>query len=74
MSILDEILAHKRMEVAEASARIPPGEMHALALARDDRPRGFRAALTEGDGVRVIAEVKKASPRSPKSSTLAKPG
>ena len=62
MSILDEILAHKRIEVAEASARVPPQEMHARALARDDRPRGFRAALTEGDGVRVIAEVKRRSP------------
>ena len=62
MTILDEILAHKRLELARASARIPPDEMRAEAMARGERPRGFRAALTEGDGVRVIAEVKRRSP------------
>ena len=62
MSIVDEILAHKRHEVAQASARIPPAKMRALAEARGDHPRGFRAALAEGDGVRVIAEVKRRSP------------
>ena len=62
MTILDEILEHKRGEVAEAAARVSPEAMHSRANARADHPRGFRAALAEGDGVRVIAELKRRSP------------
>lgn len=62
MSILDEILAHKHVEVTEAIASVPRAEMRARAAARIDRPRGFRAALRKDDGVRIIAEVKRRSP------------
>ncbi|MEF3169109.1 MAG: indole-3-glycerol phosphate synthase TrpC [Deltaproteobacteria bacterium] len=57
MSVLSEILAHKRNEVR---ARRKKG----LTLPGWDLPpiRSFRDAITKGPGVAVIAEVKKASP------------
>ena len=61
MSILDEILAHKRVEVAEALARVPRDEMRARAE-RADAPRGFRKALAEADAPAIIAEIKRRSP------------
>jgi indole-3-glycerol phosphate synthase len=60
-TILDEIVAAKRTEVAVARRRMPLEELEAQAL---EAPpvRDFRAAL-EGPGpIRLIAEVKKASP------------
>src|SRR6266481_3365316 len=63
MGVLDEIVAHKRAEVAELKARRPMatvvGACRGLASARD-----FEAALRPGPGarVRLIAEVKRASP------------
>ncbi len=56
--ILDEILARKRIEVAERHA-IRPG----LTPDADvKRPRGFAAALRQPDALRVIAEFKRRSP------------
>jgi indole-3-glycerol phosphate synthase len=62
MSILAEIIAHKRQEVAALDAQ-------ALRRAAEEAPapRDFRAALIgergkEGRGVRLIAELKRASP------------
>src|SRR5260370_6740675 len=63
MGVLDEIVAHKRAEVAALKARRPVGTVAAacrgLAPARD-----FEAALRPpaGTRVRLIAEVKRASP------------
>jgi indole-3-glycerol phosphate synthase len=63
MGVLDEIVAHKREEVAARRASRPLAALEsacrALAPARD-----FAEALTPGGGrrVRLIAEVKKASP------------
>jgi indole-3-glycerol phosphate synthase len=63
MGVLDEIVAHKRTEVAALKARRPVATVAAacrgLAPARD-----FEAALRPGTGarVRLIAEVKRASP------------
>ena len=63
MGVLDEIVAHKRAEVAALKARRPVATVAAacrgLAPARD-----FEAALRPGTGarVRLIAEVKRASP------------
>lgn len=62
MTILDEILAHKREEVAAAKRAVSLEEMCARAEARDGAPRGFRAALAVPGEVRVIAEVKRRSP------------
>ncbi|GEM_PF-44224 len=55
---LDEIMAWKREEIARLEPHAT--EMRKAALRRDDY-RGFRQALT-GEGVSLIAEVKKASP------------
>lgn len=60
MSFLDDILAAKRTEIAEAKTRVPLGELEPLAAERK-KFRGFRAALSQ-PGVRVIAEIKRASP------------
>jgi indole-3-glycerol phosphate synthase len=61
-NILDEIVAHKRDEVAAAKARLPQEELQARAAATP-RPRNFFRAVT-GDRktMSVIAEIKKASP------------
>ena len=63
--ILDEIVAHKREEVAAAKRRQPLAELKALLNALEDRPRGFARALrtvAESGGTALIAEVKKGSP------------
>jgi indole-3-glycerol phosphate synthase len=61
MSILDDIVAAKRREVEQARARAPAAELERWLA--DARPvRDFRAALDRPGEVRVIAEVKKASP------------
>jgi indole-3-glycerol phosphate synthase len=60
MSILDEIVAHKRREVADAVAAVSPAAMRARALAAPPA-RDFAAAIT-GPPVQIIAEVKRASP------------
>ena len=58
--ILDEIVAHKRNEVAERKSAVPLESLEeriaAVAPARD-----FRGALRE-EGISLIAEVKRASP------------
>ncbi len=63
MTILDRILETKRNEVAAAKQRRPIAELQA-AIARAAPPRNFYAATTSGEslGVRLIAEIKKASP------------
>ncbi|GAC1470012.1 MAG: indole-3-glycerol phosphate synthase TrpC [Isosphaeraceae bacterium] len=60
-SILDEIVASKRLEVAEALRRMPLEEMEAQA-ATAPPPRDFLGALTGPGPIQLIAEVKKASP------------
>src|SRR5688572_4842602 len=63
MGVLDEIVAHKRGEVTAARARRPLSELSARC--RDLPPaRDFAAALRPSGGqrVRIIAEVKRASP------------
>lgn len=69
--ILDQILADKRIEIEAAKARTSLEELQA-ALANAPPPRDFRSALrmTEGQSavrgpkpaIRLIAEIKKASP------------
>ena len=62
--ILARILARKREEVAERSARTPAAELRAR-IAGLPPPRGFAAALqarVAAGQAAVIAEVKKASP------------
>ncbi len=62
MTILDDIIAYKKQEVAAAKANTPLAALEALA--KETRPRGFRAALERKavSGFALIAEIKKASP------------
>ncbi len=62
MTILDDIIAYKRKEVAAAKANAPISALETLA--KDVKPRGFRKALERkaADGFALIAEIKKASP------------
>ena len=63
MGVLDEIVAHKRSELAALKARRPLGGL--VAACRDLAPaRDFETALrpAAGERVRLIAEVKRASP------------
>jgi indole-3-glycerol phosphate synthase len=60
-TILDKIVATKRREIAACRERIPLAELE-QKLARAPAPRDFFAAVSEPGAVRLIAEVKKASP------------
>jgi len=60
-NILDQIVATKRREVAAAVARMPLEELEAQA-AEAPPVRDFRAALAGPGPIRLLAEVKKASP------------
>ena len=61
MTILDEILAKTRQKIEADRSSRPASE---LVAAIADRPKclDFHAALADGDCVRLIAEVKRASP------------
>jgi indole-3-glycerol phosphate synthase len=56
-SILQRIVEKKREEVAAGKAACPEPEVDGLPATRD-----FGAALAGGDAIRLIAEVKRASP------------
>lgn len=62
MTILDEILEHKRVEVEEARRCVPARRMRELARQLGDVRRGFRDALAKGPAPRVVAEIKFRSP------------
>ncbi len=59
-NILDEIVAAKRIELADSKIQISVAELESAAA---DQPRPFNLSVALlGGGVRLIAEVKKASP------------
>jgi indole-3-glycerol phosphate synthase len=58
---LQKIVAHKRQEIAESTAKVPLAALQPVALARRDY-RGFAAALAATHRVHIIAEIKRASP------------
>lgn len=62
MTILDEILEHKRHEVNDAKKRRDPVQLALEAKTCSRVPLGFREALRSTHGVSVIAEVKRRSP------------
>lgn len=62
MSILDEILSHKRSEVAAARALHSQDELRLRLESWREPTRGFRAALSSGRRPRIIAEMKRRSP------------
>jgi len=61
MNILDEIVASKRSEVDAARRRLPLEELEERAAVAPP-VGGFRAALAGAGPIRLIAEIKKASP------------
>ncbi len=62
MTVLEEILDHKRREVARARERRPAADLSARAAECARAPRGLCAALAEAPPPRVIAELKRRSP------------
>ena len=60
-TILDRIVANKPAEIAAARRRVSEAELERRIAARPPA-LDFRAALEQGNEVRIIAEVKKASP------------
>ena len=61
MDILSEIAAHKLEEVASLRREFPLSGLEERAAARRDM-RSLRGALADVEGVRIIAEIKRASP------------
>jgi len=60
VSVLDAIVAYKRAELADLRRAVPEEELAARVVSAPP-PRPFAAALS-GPGLRVVAEVKAASP------------
>ena len=61
--MLDDILAHKKIELAAAKKALPLSQLESL-VKQSSAPRAFASALTcsTRGNIRIIAEVKKASP------------
>jgi len=59
--ILDEIVLHKRQEVADAQQRRPMAYVR-VAAESAPMPRDFRRALVERPDIALIAEIKRSSP------------
>lgn len=60
-SILDQIMAAKREEIANAQAKVPVAELRARV--RDlPPPRDFAAAIAQQPRISLIAEIKRSSP------------
>ncbi|MFP6656336.1 MAG: indole-3-glycerol phosphate synthase TrpC, partial [Myxococcota bacterium] len=62
MTILDEILAHKRLAVTALKKTAAAEDLSHAAQKCPRKPIGFRAAIQSIDGVAVIAEIKRRSP------------
>lgn len=63
MTVLDEIIAHKHAEVADSRARVSLAEMRARAeRATSAGPARDFATAIAGPPLRIIAEIKRASP------------
>ncbi|MEE9252996.1 MAG: indole-3-glycerol phosphate synthase TrpC [Thermodesulfobacteriota bacterium] len=59
--ILDDILEHKRLEVECSKTSVPEEELRSK-IGDLPQPRDFLSAITPDGGIKVIAEVKRASP------------
>jgi indole-3-glycerol phosphate synthase len=62
VTILTEILAHKRDEVARARSVRPPEDVAAQARLAPAAARRFREAVRDGPAPRIVAEIKRRSP------------
>jgi indole-3-glycerol phosphate synthase len=60
-TVLDKIVASKRREIAESKARVPESELR-RRLAEAPAVRDFAGPLAAAGDVKLIAEVKRASP------------
>ena len=58
--IVDEILSHKKRELVNKKGKVPLAELRQVAF--DQPPVHDFAAAIKGDDIRLIAEIKKASP------------
>ncbi|HYY10384.1 MAG TPA: indole-3-glycerol phosphate synthase TrpC [Kineosporiaceae bacterium] len=72
MTVLDDILAGVREDLAERQARTPLAELQALADRRPT-PRPALAVLRDGETVKVVAEVKRSSPSKGALAAIADP-
>jgi indole-3-glycerol phosphate synthase len=70
-NVLDEILLGVRADLAERQAQIPLDEVKAKAQAQPSAQDGVRAL--RGEGVAVIAEVKRSSPSKGALAAIADP-
>src|SRR3989304_726527 len=61
MSILDEIVSKKKDRLPYAKSKAPLKGLKS-GIGDIEPPRDFRAAVRRADGIRLIAEIKKASP------------
>jgi indole-3-glycerol phosphate synthase len=62
VTILDDILAWKRVELSEARQRVAPALLAARAEAALEPVRGFRRALEAAPHPAIVAELKRRSP------------
>jgi indole-3-glycerol phosphate synthase len=62
VTVLDEILVHKREELCDAKRELRPDVLERRAREIPEPTRGFRAALERGEPPRIIAEIKRRSP------------
>ncbi|MFE9421770.1 indole-3-glycerol phosphate synthase TrpC [Kitasatospora sp. NPDC006697] len=71
MSVLDDIVAGVREDLAERQARVPLDRLKELAAQAPDAKDGV--AALRGEGVRVICEVKRSSPSKGALAAIADP-
>ncbi len=63
MNILQQIVEHKKRQIAEAKNRLPENKLRGQALSRRERRPFFKGLeLPQATGVNIIAEIKRASP------------
>jgi len=59
--ILDEIISHKRIEIESSKRKEPLDELKSMTGGVAE-PRNFLTAIKPNDRIKIIAEIKKASP------------
>ncbi len=60
MKFLEEILEHKRRQVEQAESLLPKDEIEKIVTVT--KRRGFKDAISKGNKINLIGELKKASP------------